>query len=473
MIAPTFRRIAAYVYGVAALFLLAVAVLAWGMVQQNLERAMAETESQAVRFVSGAEAALNRSLLGIDILLASLDQLLPAAGDDSVDIPPAANDRLWAKPLLERAVHQNLLVRYVALLDPAGRVLGSSDARGDRLRVVLPKGFLAEVLAEPMATLTISTPAVSFSSSQKVLYFARLLQTSDGGNAVAVAEVQSSLLTGILTQGADIRGLEVTLERDHGPMLASVPPREELTGRTLMPQLSEQSSGTGAVRMAGRLSGKPSVVALRPTLHRNLLIVAGIPLDAALEEWQEQRSLIFGSAGLFAFMILAVAVFTHLQLHRQWRSRMALLRSKATLDEALESMLDGVVLLDRKDRVVAWNRRFVELFPWNERWMRPLRPFQEVLDATSRHVRLDEAENREDWLQTHLAAHRAAAGEQELKLRDGQVIRGTKSRTPDGGMVCVYQDVTEKIRHTTDILESRAELQATLDALPDLLLEVG
>ena len=42
--------------------------------------AMAEAERNAIHFVSGAESAVNRNLLSVDILLASMDQVLNLAG---------------------------------------------------------------------------------------------------------------------------------------------------------------------------------------------------------------------------------------------------------------------------------------------------------------------------------------------------------------------------------------------------------
>jgi diguanylate cyclase (GGDEF)-like protein len=78
-----------------------------------------------------------------------------------------------------------------------------------------------------------------------------------------------------------------------------------------------------------------------------------------------------------------------------------------------------------------------------------------------------------DWTALNMPQMSEPHSEQEALLQGGQVIRATRSRTPDGGIVCVYQDITEKRRHTAAIIESKAQLQATLDALPDLLLEVG
>lgn len=446
------RRTTAFIYGVAALFLLGILASATVMTWEIRKNAISDSESLAVRFVSGSEAALNRSLLSIDMVLAAQRQVLQSSTAASV---AADALRPEALQLFDAVVSQNLLVRYIAFLRPDGAVLSSSDRRRERLAVQLPPEFLERVAAQPVSTLAISLPSVSQSSSQKVLYFARTVRLSDDSRIVAVAEVPIPPLTAILTQGADIKGLEVTLERDAGPILASVPARDDLAGRTVLPVLSEQTSHGRAMRMAARLSGEPAIVVARPTLHRNLLIVASIPLNFVLQDWRKQRMFIVGVALTFALMILLVSCFAHLQLRRQWRSRDELVRSKVTLDQALESMVDGFVLLDAQDRIVTWNRRFLELFPRAADRVAPSVPFRSAIE------------------QAELALHSPAEGEHALTLPGGQIVVCIRSRTPEGGLVCVFRDVTEKRRHTAAIVEGKAQLQATLDALPDVLLEVG
>ena len=465
------RRATAFIYGVALVFLCTLVAVAGVIVWETHQKAVANNESQAVRFVAGSEAALNRALLSIDMLLAGTGELVlnSTAATVAADTAQPADYRL-----MDSVVRQNLLVRYVAFVDPSGRVIASSDRRGARLRIALPDGFLQNILAAPVSTLSISAPLSSYANAQKVLYFARAVTLADGSRVVAVAEVQLPLLATIMTQGAGIRGLEVTLERDAGVLLASMPPRDDLSGRALEPTLHEQTSDGRPMRMAARLSGEPAIVVARPTLHRNLLIVASIPLSAALADWQRERNLVVGTTLLLALMILTAARFTQIQLRKQWRASIELVRSKATLDQALESMADGFILLDAEHRVVTWNRRFIDLFPWSGPIIGLQQPFRLIVEETVNHLMLNGGPAaRREWLERNMAQLHEAGGDQEATLPGGQVIRATRARTPDGGLVCVYQDITERRRYVADITEGKAQLQATLDALPDLLLEIG
>lgn len=462
------RRVAAVVYGVALLFLGTLATVAASITWEARGRAIENAETQAMRFVGGSEAALNRALLSIDMLLAGAGEQLRAVPRERL---AEEAGRPEVQRLIVNLVRQNLLVRFVAFVDADGTPLASSDRRGARLPMALPEGFARSVLAQPLSTMAVSAPIASPATLQKVVFFARAVPLADGSRVLAVAEVQISLLAMVTTQGAAIPGLEITLERDAGPLLVSVPARDDLLGRQLEPALSEQTSDGKPVRMAARLSGVPAILVARPTLHRNLLIVASIPLDAALRDWREERDRIAWTGAVIGALILAIAAFTHLQLRRQWQSRQELVRSKATLDQALESMIGGFVLLDADDRVLAWNRSFVAMFPWVRPLLAPQLPFRELVAETARHV-VHEG-GPPGWMALNMPQLAQDHSEQEAVLEDGRVLHATRSRTPDGGTVCVYQDITEKRRHMAAIVESKAQLQATLEALPDLLLEVG
>ena len=102
-----------------------------------------------------------------------------------------------ASQRLRGSARQNLMVRYVAVLDSTGKALASSDPAGASLLVQLPAGFLESVLEQPVSTLMVSAPVVSFASSEKVLYFARHLRMADSSRVVAVAELPVSALSSV------------------------------------------------------------------------------------------------------------------------------------------------------------------------------------------------------------------------------------------------------------------------------------
>ncbi|HPH13884.1 MAG TPA: diguanylate cyclase, partial [Burkholderiaceae bacterium] len=322
------------VVGLVALFLLTLVLAVTSLLHTTRKTALADSEAQAVRFVSGAETALNRSLLGVDVLLASMDGLLTLSS-----LMPEWIEGKSASKLMNGAVQQNLLVRHVSLLNEKGKVLASSDSGGAAVVLSLPMGFVDEVMAQPVSTLVISSPVVSFVSSEQVLYFARYINLADTSKVVAVAEVQLPLLTSIMIQGVDISGLEVTLERGNGQLLASAPALDQLSGNKLSPPLGSRTDFNQAQQLSARLSGLPAIIVVRPILYRDVLITASVPITAALNDWRTQRLFILGVALAFALMIVTAGGFAIWYFDRLAKARLVIARSKETLDQALESMV--------------------------------------------------------------------------------------------------------------------------------------
>ena len=428
-------------------FVGAVVVVSVALVMNARRVALDDYEAQASRFVAGAESALNRSLLAVDVLLASMDELLglSVAVNDWVDAGPASER-------LRSSARQNLMVRYVALLNAQGQTLASSDASGGALAVQLPPGFLASVLEQSVSTLMVSPPVVSFTTAERVLYFARHLRMADSTRVVAVAEVPVGALSSVLVQGVDISGLQVTLERAGGELLLSVPHREEPIAPLLKPPLHEVTAAGHEWRAAARLSGDPALVVYRPVLYQDLRISASIPLRDALAGWREQRTAIGLTGLLFVAMIAAAGILALRYLDRLSFARIAIAQSKATLDQALESMVSGFLLLDGEQRVVQWNSRFEEIFPWLRGVIAPLLPFRRVMEETSRHhlPRASE-EERMRWVELRLLKQKQHHEPHEQVLPNGRTIQITERPTPEGGLVITYHDVTALRRASAEI----------------------
>ena len=459
MMATTPVRIRFIVWGLVALLLLVIAVGATYQILNARQRALADSEAQATRFIAGAEAAFNRSLLGIDVLLAGTDEFLGLSNT----VPQWVNTDS-ASRLLGNAASQNLMVLFVALVDEKGKLFASSEPSGAAIQRDLPPSFVSEVMAQPMSTLVVSAPVDSAASLERVLYFGRYIRMADGTNLVAVAEVPVAMLTTVLMQGTDITGLEVTLERGNGQLLLGVPNRDNRNATLQIPALSTLSDPAQSRQGRARISDVPALVVTRPLLYRDLWISASIPLDAALTKWRFDRNVLLLAALLFGVLLLAIGGFVVVYLNRIAAARLAIAQSKMTLDQALESMVSGFVLLDAEQRVVQWNRRFEEIFPWMTGSMSAMLPFRRVLEKSSRHHLPGgtEAEHA-DWVEQRIYAQLTSSIPHAQILPNGQHVEITERATPEGGMVITYHDVTAMRRASAEI-----ETLAFYDALTGL-----
>ena len=469
MIRFPISRVNASIVGALATFLGAIVLTALGLVWQARQTALQDHESRAVGFTSGAVAALNRSFLGVDVLLASMDELLGLSqrGRNAIN-PKIANQ------LMSDAVQQSLLVRYVALVDAQANVIASSRLAAKQTALALPNGFIEAALGDLSSALTISAPALSTSSEQGVLYLARHFRLADGSQVLAVAELQIAMLTGMMVQGTDESGFEITLERATGQVIASVMPKDAGTksldgsprestsptaadSRASTPKVGPfpwdpaQSLASSVQRLPARLSGVPAIVAAQPTLYRELLVTASVPLEYALRDWRSKRNLFAGIALAFGLMALTIGALVLWYIARITQARKAMAQAKSSLDQAMESMPSGFLLLNAAGEVVTWNQRYVSLFPWTQTLLAPGLPFRIILEEVARQdmPQLTD-EERQAWVDKRLV-EQVLQGSHERKLADGSIIHITERRTPEGGMVLVYEDVTVMRAATAEI----------------------
>ena len=427
------------IWSIAAVFA-AAGIAAAVMASQRVEReAIGEIERQAVQFIRGAETTLNRKLMGVDLMLAGLE--VPLRGLAARDAPV---DAARAHELLGGPVSRDLLVRDIALLAEGGRVLAAARAETPRLGVALPDGFARAVLADPAPRMHISAPRLNFVSSERTLYLARPVVLGGGQRALLVAEVPVPLLTAVVAQAADIAGLTLTIERDDGVLLASLPSADARLGTLLTAALPNQALDGAPHALPGRLDGADSIVVARPSLYRTIRVVAGIDLARALANSRRADLTIGILLAVFLGMVGATVALTHWQLARLLGARRSARQAKATLDRALAAMADGFLLCDADDCIVAWNERYLEMFPWLREAIGVGVPFERFVDIAARAVVPDEsqAEQRQAWRAMRLDLHRSGDGMYEQELAGGMVLHIIERRTPDGGIVSVFRDIT-------------------------------
>ncbi|MFC4274570.1 bifunctional diguanylate cyclase/phosphodiesterase [Achromobacter aloeverae] len=464
MATPTRIRLTTWV--LVTVFLAALASATVTLNWSVNERTLDEAETQVRHFSSGAGAAMNRMLLSFDVLLASTDELLGLSSGQGAPL-----DESKASQLLRGVAQQNLLVRYVAIVDVSGKVLTSSDPAGDNLAVELPPGFLRMVLDQPISMLAVSRPSVSFTSSERVLYLARQLSVGEGRRLVAVAQVPVSMLMPVLMQSVDIPGLEVTLERRGGELLLSMPVLADADDVKLAPPLPSLSEHADWSERA-RLSRQRSLVVAHPTVYQDLWISASLPKAIALEDARAVRYSVIAAAVLLSAMLVVTGALVQSYLIRINAARRATAEAKATLDQALASMVSGFLVLDAEHRVVQWNQRYEEVCYWLKPVLAPGVPFRALLECTARQYLphgSEEAVN--DWVRRRMQRQAGPTDTHEQRLPMGMTILITERAIPGGGLVLTCHDVTA-LRRASEEAESLA-FYDPLTALPNrrLLLD--
>lgn len=434
------------VIAVTLTLILSVSAVSALLAHDLYDSAISDGKSQAERFVTSARAAVNRSLLGVDVFLAGLNNLMKLDRRT-----PSWLSQPAGTSLLQGAAHQNLLLRNVWLLNAQGTVVASSNDPGEEIQPETPFGFVTEVVELPVSTLVISQPVVSSLSSEEVVYFGRHLKLADGSKVVAVAEVPVALITNILVQGANISQLEASLERGNGHFLASMPARDASSGMGTRSALGADVRA-GAQIMPSRILQRPALVAALPTLYNDLLITASIPMQTVLATWHVQVRLI-GLGALTFCLFLAAAGFSVVRhLQAMARAQRSISEALAMTDQALESMENGFLVLDAQRRVLTWNRRYLEIFPKMAQHIKVGLSFDSLV-LIHGHDTLGDAteEELQRYVESRLSLLSQGAQSHEREFIDGQIVEITDRPIPNGGTVIVYQDVTRLRRASAEI----------------------
>jgi signal transduction histidine kinase/ActR/RegA family two-component response regulator len=462
------RWIPCAIWLVAAAFALGVLGTAQSLISSSRNEALEQGRSQTERVLAGAEAALNRTLLSVDVMLSGVEDLVRPATSAGGKIDPAQ-----AQVLLVGLVKRNLLVRDITLLGARGETLASTQTQHlnepapHETDPRWPPQFISRVWAQPTSSLVIGPAMRSPSTSETVVHLARPTVSGNGQRAMVVAEVPLQLVASVLAPGATVEGMQITLERDDGQLLASVPPSDITGTLNLSPPLSVNQAD-GQVRVGlGRPNQREALIAVRSSLYGSVLLSSSISMQDVLRRWHTDKRKTTIVAAVFLSTILLAAGFVHWHWARLSRARQDTVNSKALLDQALSSMSDGFLLCDSNDRVLVWNQRYAVIFPWLKDVIARGVPFEVLIRRSVGHYLPGaDAAQREAWIKRRMQAHGSEHGDFEQDIGNGMVVHAKETRMPDGGVVSVFRDITASER---ELARAKAAAEAANESKTQFL----
>ncbi|MBU8537522.1 ATP-binding protein [Falsiroseomonas tokyonensis] len=461
----TARRLRLAVLAAVVLLLLAQAVATAMLLERSREAALRAAADTADRISRAVESSINRSFVQVDAMLAGLPAILsPYARDGRFDANAAGR-------VMRELNNQNFTFRDILLVREDGIPIATSLAVSRRRPLPLPLGAAFTDATPNTGTLMIGGPVQNPATGEWALFFARPVVMPVLGLVTAVAEVPVPVVSSLLGVGGSAPELRITLERDNGTLLASLPHDETRIGRRLSPPSSALST---AGQTRSRFNDQAVLVAVRPSLYPSLSIVTTVELQAALQGWSTDRERGLLVSAAFAALVLALAAALLLGLRQRERVEAERARWRSTLENALESMSDGFVMFGPDDRLIACNQRYKEFYAISAPFIKAGAHFRDIMREGAKRGQYPQAVGDIEAFVDEMDQWRHANNPPiERLLPDGRWVLITERSTPDGGTVGIRTDITPLKRAMEDLAQARDNARAAGEAKSQFLARMS
>lgn len=459
------RRLRLAVLGAVVAILVAQGVATALLLERAREAALAAARDTANRVSRAVEASINRNFVQVDAMLAGLPAILaPFTRDGRFDARAAGR-------VMRELPNQNFTFRDVLLVGQDGLPITTALAVSRRRPLPLPLGSAFVDTGPNAGSVMIGGPVQNPATGEWALFFARPVVIPSVGPVTAVAEVPVPLVGSLLSVGGEAPGLRVTLERDDGTLLASLPHDETRIGRRLsIPATTLTATDIGR----SRFNDEPVLISVRSTLYPTLSVVTTIELSAALESWHRDRERALFVSGAFAVLVLALAAALLVGLRQRERVEAERTRWRQTLENALESMSDGFVMFGPDDRLIACNQRYKEFYAISAPFIKPGVAFRDIMREGAKLGQYPQAVGDIEAFIDEMDAWRHANNPPiERLLPDGRWVLITERSTPDGGTVGIRTDITPLKRAMEELAMARDAARAAGEAKSQFLARMS
>lgn len=143
------------------------------------------------------------------------------------------------------------------------------------------------------------------------------------------------------------------------------------------------------------------------------------------------------------------------------RAEKAAKKAHEQLSDAIESISDGIVLLDVDDCFILCNEKYREDHRPIDHLLIAGTQFEEIIRALAKHgIALGAVENVEDWVQERMEKHRTLSSHEPRQEIGGRWIMVHEYRTREGGTLVLRTDMSELQKTQDDLIIAKDTAEA-------------
>jgi signal transduction histidine kinase/DNA-binding response OmpR family regulator len=427
-----------------------------GVAERNLARALTQNSDRAIE--------------GANIVLRTAVDLL-----EQSDIRSTSEDALHA--FLQERSDGLLEIKGLMLADADGRLIADSQAYNVNSVSVADRGYFQIHKNAVTNDYFVGEPRRNRLDQQWAFAISRRLNHLDGSFAgIVIADVDLNyfkLFYDTIDVGPQGR---IALMRIDGTLLTQKPYADEAIGHLYADDPDFAAHAASLDLSTFRATG-PDRIERLVTYHRSedgrFVITVSQPIDAILADWgrDTRRNMTFaGGVGLFVLLL-------GLLLWRQGRrseaaEHEARAAARATedkniiLETILKALPDGIRVLDRDLKLIAWNRLYFEICRLDPAPILatddPARTLRRIL-AERGDFGPDTPEH--ELLREEAAIRRGETFHSEGKQWGDVWVEYRATPLPDGGQVAIVRNISERKTREVELEEGRRRLEAQAEDL--------
>ena len=421
-----------------------------GVAERNLARALTQNADRAIE--------------GTNIVLRTSVDLVEQAG-----LKTFTEDSLHA--FLQERSDGLLAIKSLIVADADGHLLADSEAYNVTAVSVADRDFFTIHRDAVINDYYVGSPAHSRLDGQWTFSISRRISNPDGSFAgVVVADVDLSyfkLFYDTIDVGTAGR---IALMRTDGTILTEKPYEAGTTGSHYFDDPDYQAHVASVDLNTFRAIGVDEIERLL-TYHRSedgrFVIAVALPMASVLADWRRDTQRNMEIAGTVGLVILLLGI----ALWRQYRrsevatreaaaAAAATLEKNAILTTILQNLPDGIRVLDRDLKLVAWNNVVFDVLSIEpESVLGAPDPGRAMRRALAQHGNLGPAAVEKQLVREESRIRAGKPIRFEREQENGRWIEVRAHPMPDGGEVAIVRDISERKQREMEVEEARQRLE--------------